>query len=247
MHRTLLKKIIDEKWLTPRGVIGIWPANATDSDTVIVQPHKADAAPVNLEFLRQQSKKGSGPVQYFPGRFYCTGIETGKTDYIGAFTVTMQGIEKHIKRFMDDLDDYNKIILQALADRLAEAFAEMLHKKVVRNTGDMKKQNSLPTNNSSKKNIQAYALPRDILPARIIQKNINCSIYWEGERTTGITLTESLAMYPASSVCGWYFANPESKYFGIGKINKEQVDDYAPEKTDGYCGSGKMAAAGAGL
>jgi 5-methyltetrahydrofolate--homocysteine methyltransferase len=125
----LLKKIIEEKWLIPRGVIGIWPANATADDTVTIKADGADGISVPLEFLRQQSKKAAGQPNTSLADFIAPS-ESGVTDYIGAFSVTIQGIEKHIQRFMEELDDYNKIILQALADRLAEAFAEMLHKKV---------------------------------------------------------------------------------------------------------------------
>jgi 5-methyltetrahydrofolate--homocysteine methyltransferase len=196
---------------------------------VIVQPHKENAAPVNLEFLRQQSKKAAGQANISLADFIAP-IETGKTDYIGAFTVTMQGIEKHIKRFMDDQDDYNKIILQALADRLAEAFAEMLHKKVRTEYWAYEKTEQL-TNEQLIKEEYKGIRPAPGYPA--------CPDHTEkyklfdllgGQENTGIELTESLAMYPASSVCGWYFANPESKYFGIGKVNKEQVIDYARRK-----------------
>jgi 5-methyltetrahydrofolate--homocysteine methyltransferase len=225
----LLKKIIQEKWLTPRGTIGLWSANATGPDTVIVQSHQEKAAPVNLEFLRQQSKKAAGQANISLADFIAP-EETGKTDYIGAFSVTMQGIEKHIKRFMDDQDDYNKIILQALADRLAEAFAEMLHKKVRTEYWGYEKAEHL-TNEQLIKEEYKGIRPAPGYPA--------CPDHTEkyklfhllgGQTNTGIELTESLAMYPASSVCGWYFAHPESKYFGIGKINKEQVADYARRK-----------------
>jgi len=227
--RGLLKKIIREKWLTPRGTIGLWAANAADSDTVMVQSHRENASPVNLEFLRQQSKKAAGQANISLADFIAP-AETGKTDYIGAFSVTMQGIEKHIKRFMDDQDDYNKIILQALADRLAEAFAEMLHKKVRTEYWGYEKAEQL-TNEQLIKEEYKGIRPAPGYPA--------CPDHTEkyklfdllgGEENTGIELTESLAMYPASSVCGWYFANPESKYFGIGKVNKEQVTDYAGRK-----------------
>ncbi|HEY4155262.1 MAG TPA: methionine synthase [Puia sp.] len=227
--QNLLRKIIGEKWLTPRGTIGIWPANGTDADTITVQPQPGNAAPVNLECLRQQSKKAAGQANISLADFISP-AETGKTDYIGAFSVTIQGIEKHIDRFMADQDDYNKIILQALSDRLAEAFAEMLHKKVRTDYWGYEKEEQL-TNEQLIKEEYKGIRPAPGYPA--------CPDHTEkyklfallgGEENTGIQLTESLAMYPASSVCGWYFANPESKYFGIGKINKDQVTDYARRK-----------------
>jgi 5-methyltetrahydrofolate--homocysteine methyltransferase len=225
--RALLKKIINEKWLNPRGVIGIWPASATADDTVTIAG--TESQPVALEFLRQQSKKAAGQSNISLADFISPAL-SGKTDYIGAFSVTIEGIEKHIDRFVAELDDYNKIILQALADRLAEAFAEMLHKKVRTEYWGYEKSENL-TNEQLIKEEYTGIRPAPGYPA--------CPDHTEkyklfqllgGEKTTGITLTESLAMYPASSVSGWYFANPESKYFGIGKISRDQVEDYAARK-----------------
>ncbi len=237
----LLKKIIQEKWLTPRGVIGIWPANATADDTITIHAGNTDSSAknvngitvesesVNLEFLRQQSKKTAGQYNISLADFIAP-LETEKTDYIGAFSVTIQGIEKHIERFTKELDDYNKIILQALADRLAEALAELLHKKIRTEYWGYEKTEHL-TNEQLIKEEYTGIRPAPGYPA--------CPDHTEkyklfhllgGEKSTGITLTESMAMYPASSVSGWYFANPESKYFGIGKISKDQVEDYAARK-----------------
>ncbi len=151
-------------------------------------------------------------------------------DFIGAFSVTIEGIEPHLKRFEEELDDYNKIILQALADRFAEAFAECLHARVRKEFWGYEKEEAL-TNEQLIKEEYSGIRPAPGYPA--------CPDHTEkyklfnllgGEEATGIHLTESLAMYPASSVCGWYFANPESKYFGVGKIDKQQVIDYAARK-----------------
>jgi 5-methyltetrahydrofolate--homocysteine methyltransferase len=227
--KALLKKIIDEKWLTPRGVIGIWPANATDDDTVNIDALEDGQESVRLEFLRQQSKKAAGQFNISLADFIAP-EETGKKDYFGAFSVTIEGIEKHINRFIEELDDYNKIMLQALADRLAEAFAEMLHKKVRTEYWGYQKTENLSNEQLIKEEYSGIR-PAPGYPA--------CPDHTEkyklfrllgGEKTTGITLTESLAMYPASSVSGWYFANPESKYFGVGKISRDQVEDYATRK-----------------
>jgi 5-methyltetrahydrofolate--homocysteine methyltransferase len=223
--QVLLKKIIQEKWLTPRGVIGIWPANATADDTVTIESPLA----ITLEFLRQQSKKAAGQSNVSLADFIAPAVSR-KTDYIGAFSVTIQGIEKHINRFMEELDDYNKIILQALADRLAEAFAELLHKKVRTEYWGYEKAENL-TNEQLIREEYTGIRPAPGYPA--------CPDHTEkyklfhllgGENTTGITLTESLAMYPASSVSGWYFANPEAKYFGIGKITGTRLKIMLPEK-----------------
>ncbi|HEV3251148.1 MAG TPA: methionine synthase, partial [Puia sp.] len=229
--RALLGKIIKEKWLIPRAVIGFWPAGSDGKDTVYVNAG-ANASSnggkklFKLEFLRQQIKKADGQPNISLADF----IMPGETDYIGAFSVTIQGIESHIKRFEEQHDDYNKIILQALADRLAEAFTELLHQRVRKEFWGYVKEEQL-SNDQLIKEEYAGIRPAPGYPA--------CPDHTEkyklfhllgGQETTGISLTESLAMYPASSVSGWYFAHPESKYFGIGKIEKDQVIDYADRK-----------------
>ncbi len=154
----------------------------------------------------------------------------GASDYMGAFSVTIEGIEPHIKKFDDAQDDYNKIILQALADRFAEAFAELLHKKTRTDYWGYEKDEQL-TNEQLIKEEYSGIRPAPGYPA--------CPDHTEkyklfellgGEEATGIHLTESLAMYPASSVCGWYIAHPQSKYFGVGKIEQDQFDDYTARK-----------------
>jgi len=221
----LLKQIIDEKWLTARGAVGFWPAERTAPDTVTINNKEKK---IKLEFLRQQIKKAPGQPNISLADFIKkegTGI-----DYIGAFSVTIEGIEPHIKRLEDQLDDYNKIILQALADRLAEAFAELLHKKTRLDYWGYATDEHL-TNEQLIKEEYLGIRPAPGYPA--------CPDHTEkyklfellgGEKATGIHLTESLAMYPASSVCGWYLANPASKYFGVGKINEDQLNDYAQRK-----------------
>ena len=222
----LLQQLIKEKWLQPRGVIGFWPANSNAKDTITVV---AANEIVHLESLRQQIKKADGQPNISLSDFIAPAT-SGKQDYIGAFTVTIQGIEPHIKRFETALDDYNKITLQALADRLAEAFAEWLHEKVRKEYWGYATDEHLSNEELIKESYQGIR-PAPGYPA--------CPDHTEkyklfnllgGKETTGITLTESLAMYPASSVSGWYFANPESKYFGVGKIDKNQVEDYAKRK-----------------
>ncbi|MEO6232821.1 MAG: vitamin B12 dependent-methionine synthase activation domain-containing protein [Ferruginibacter sp.] len=166
-------------------------------------------------------KAGSNPGSPFGGQ---------GADFIGAFAVTIEGIETHIKKFEDNLDDYNKIILQALADRLAEAFAELLHKKTRTEYWGYVSEEHLSNEALIKEEYQGIR-PAPGYPA--------CPDHTEkyklfemlgGKEATGITLTESLAMYPASSVSGWYFAHPQSKYFGVGKINEDQLLDYASRK-----------------
>ena len=224
--KKLLQQIINEKWLTARGVIGFWEAKKIAPDTVIV---KADREDIKLQFLRQQIKKAAGQPNISLADFIAPDNFKGQ-DYLGAFSVTIEGIEPHIKKFEDSLDDYNKIILQALADRFAEAFAEVLHKKTRLEYWGYVAEEHLSNEELIKEEYQGIR-PAPGYPA--------CPDHTEkyklfnllgGEETTGIHLTESLAMYPASSVCGWYFANPASKYFGVGKINEDQLKDYTARK-----------------
>ena len=229
--KDLLKKIIDEKWLSAKGVIGFWEAEKTNADTVIVDKN------TELQFLRQQIKKAAGepnlsladfikPSSQFPP----PSGEIEGADYLGAFSVSIHGIEQHIKRFEDDADDYNKIMLQALADRFAEAFAEVLHTKTRTEYWGYAKDEHLSAEEMIKEKYEGIR-PAPGYPA--------CPDHTEkyklfellgGEENTGIHLTESLAMYPASAVCGWYFAHPKSKYFGVGKIEKDQFEDYTLRK-----------------
>ena len=221
--KKLLHQIITEKWLNAKAVVGFWEATKKSADTISL---KTDNSKIDLDFLRQQMKKAPGQPNLSLADF----IHPSAKDYLGAFSVTIEGIESHIKRFEDNLDDYNKIILQALADRLAEAFAELLHKKTRTEYWGYEKEEKLSYEELISESYRGIR-PAPGYPA--------CPDHTEkyklfdllgGEEATGIHLTESLAMYPASSVCGWYFANTESKYFGVGKIETDQLEDYASRK-----------------
>jgi 5-methyltetrahydrofolate--homocysteine methyltransferase len=233
----LLDKIIAEKWLTAKGVIGFFPANSDTDDIIIsgnetesLSPFEGGQRGVKLHHLRQQNKKGEGLPNLCLSDFVAP-KESGKQDYIGAFAVTSGiGIEKWLQHFEAQHDDYNKIMLAALADRLAEAFAERLHERV-------------------RKEFWGYALHEALQSDELIREKYEgirpapgypaCPDHTEkpmlfklldAEKNAGIILTESNAMYPASSVSGWYFSHPDSKYFGIGKISKDQAEDYAKRK-----------------
>jgi 5-methyltetrahydrofolate--homocysteine methyltransferase len=224
----LLDKIINEKWLTAQGAIGFWEASGTAPDTVVVKNGKAD---INLQFLRQQIKKAPGQPNLSLADFIRPAqYATATPDHIGAFSVTIKGIEQHIKRFEAELDDYNKITLQALTDRLAEAFAECLHERTRKEFWGYVKDEVLSNEQLIKEEYSGIR-PAPGYPA--------CPDHTEkyklfallgGEEATGIHLTESLAMYPASSVCGWYFSHPQSQYFGVGKIQPDQFEDYVSRK-----------------
>jgi 5-methyltetrahydrofolate--homocysteine methyltransferase len=225
----LLDQIVAEKWLSAKGTIGFWPANSDGKDSVTIQSTNAE---VRLEFLRQQIKKTEGQPNISLADFIqpAKDAQASATDYLGAFSVTIQGIDAHIKRFEAAHDDYNKIMLQALADRFAEAFAEVLHQRTRKEFWGYAKDETLSNEELIKEQYMGIR-PAPGYPA--------CPDHTEkyklfdllgGEEATGIHLTESLAMFPASSVCGWYFANPDSKYFGVGKIEKDQLNDYTKRK-----------------
>ena len=226
--RELLATIVREKWLKPRGVIGFWPANSDGKDTVTVQAGAAQGT-VKLEFLRQQVKKAAGQPNISLAD-YIAPSASGKTDHIGAFVVSIEGIEPHLKRFQDTHDDYNKITLQALADRLAEAFTELLHEKVRKEHWGYAKNEHLANEQLIREEYLGIrpAPGYPACPDHTEKRKLFAML--DATNQTGTILTESLAMYPASSVSGWYLANPESKYFGIGKIEKDQVIDYAARK-----------------
>ena len=238
----LLDKIIAEKWLTAKGTIGFWEAGS-EGDTVVVsrksKVESQEKETINLEFLRQQIEKAPEQPNISLADFIKP-IGASKeltthdlrltTDFIGAFAVTIDGIEPHIKAFEANLDDYNKIMLQALADRLAEAFAECLHLKTRKEYWGYATDEHLTNDELIHEKYQGIR-PAPGYPA--------CPDHTEKYKlfdllnvteSIGITLTESLAMYPASSVCGWYFANPQSQYYGVGKIQPDQVEDYAKRK-----------------
>ncbi|HPZ88820.1 MAG TPA: vitamin B12 dependent-methionine synthase activation domain-containing protein, partial [Flavihumibacter sp.] len=225
--KLLLQKIVAEKWLQARAVIGFWPANRVAPDSIALTQTNGET--LQLETLRQQIKKAPGQPNFSLADFIAP-KETGLQDYIGAFSVTISGIEPHLEKFQAAHDDYNKISLQALADRLVEAFAEYLHEQVRKEYWGYAKEEQLD-NEALIKEKYAGIRPAPGYPA--------CPDHTEkyklfhllgGETTTGIQLTESLAMYPAASVCGWYFAHPNSQYFGVGKIKPDQVEDYAARK-----------------
>jgi 5-methyltetrahydrofolate--homocysteine methyltransferase len=222
----LLQQIVTEKWLKARAVIGFWPANSDGKDSITVD---MGDAPVQLECLRQQIKKAPGQPNISLADFIAP-KSTGKRDHIGGFAVTIEGIEPHLQRFQAALDDYNKITLQALADRLAEAFTELLHERVRKEFWGYVKEEHLDNEQLIKEEYLGIrpAPGYPACPDHTEKRKLFAML--DATRQTGIILTESLAMYPASSVSGWYFANPGSKYFGVGKIEKDQVVDYAARK-----------------
>jgi 5-methyltetrahydrofolate--homocysteine methyltransferase len=226
----LLQQIIREKWLEAHGVIGFWPANSNGADTVsVLHEQKGPDEVVHLEFLRQQVKKAPGQPNLSLADFIAP-ADAAVQDYIGAFAVTIAGIEPHIKAFEAAHDDYNKIMLQALADRLAEAFAECLHERVRKEFWGYAKDENLSNEALIRESYQGIRPAPGYPACPDHTEKYKLFELLEAQQATGIQLTESLAMYPAASVCGWYIAHPESKYFGVGKIGHDQLKDYASRK-----------------
>ena len=228
----MLKKIVDEKWLTARAVIGFFPANSVGDDIeVYVDDERAEVKTV-LHHLRQQMAKPSDRPNSCISDFVAS-KESGKQDYIGAFAVTTGiGIDEHVKRFEDDHDDYNSILLKALADRLAEAFAECMHKRVRQEFWGYATDEALTNDDLIAENYQGIR-PAPGYPA--CPDHTEKATLWsliEPDKNAGITITESFAMLPTAAVSGFYFSHPDAKYFGTGKVKQDQVEDYARRKGD---------------
>lgn len=229
----MLSQIVTEKWFTAKGILGIFPANTINDDDieVLCQAEPVEAQqPTTFLTLRQQSQKTAGAPNIALADFIAP-IESGKQDYIGCFCVTTGfGVDEKAAEFEKQLDDYNSILVKALGDRLAEAFAEYLHLKVRREIWGYASDESLSNQDlidEAYKGIRpapGYPACPDHLEKPTIWKLLQV------EETIGVKLTESMAMWPAASVSGYYFAHPQSKYFGLGKIKEDQVVDYAKRR-----------------
>jgi len=226
----MLNEMVSEKWIEARAVIGLFPANSVGDDIEIYSNEQRIQVVGIQHTLRQQTKKVSGQPNLALSDFIAP-KETGIKDYIGGFVVTTGiGLEKHVERFEKDHDDYNSIMVKALADRLAEALAEHMHREV-----RLKHWGYAVTENLSNDELikESY---RGIRPAPGYPacpdhlEKIGLFNLLNATELTGVSLTETLAMLPASSVSGWYFGHPHAKYFGLGKINQEQLEDVANRK-----------------
>jgi 5-methyltetrahydrofolate--homocysteine methyltransferase len=244
----MLVKLIQEKWLQASAVIGFWPTNTVDSDTQLIFAHRLideghtsscsdlthdhkiykenrNQIVAKYHHLRQQGQKGSG-LPNLSIADYIAPAETGVRDYTGGFAVAIFGADEKAKEFETALDDYNSIMVKALADRFAEAFAELLHKKVRTQYWGYVNEENLTNEEIISEKYQGIR-PAPGYPA-CPDHNLKRPLFelLDAENQIGIKLTESLAMYPASSVSGMYYSLPQSKYFGLGKISKDQVEDY---------------------
>ena len=225
--KVMLDKIISEKWLTARAVIGFFPANAVGDDVELNMEWDGSNEPKAFHFLRQQMAKREGRSNMCLADFVAP-KDTGLTDHIGGFAVTTGiGIDKKVAEFKAANDDYSEILLKALADRLAEAFAERMHERVRKEFWGYAKDEKLDNADLIRESYQGIR-PAPGYPA--------CPDHGEktalfdllnAEQNAGIILTEGYAMLPTAAVSGFYFAHPKAKYFGLGKIGRDQVEDYA--------------------
>ncbi len=225
----ILKKILNENLFTAKGIFGIFPANATENDDVEVKDELGNHL-ATFHTLRQQHKKSDGK-EYFALSDFIAPKSSGKTDYIGAFAVTTGfGTEELAQKYYDDGDDYNAIMVKALADRLAEAFAEFLHHKVrTEFWGYAENENLENEDLIAEKYLGIRPAPGYPACPDHLEKNTIWDLL-KVKENIGLELTESLAMFPTAAVSGYYFANSQSKYFGVGKISEDQLKDYAERK-----------------
>jgi 5-methyltetrahydrofolate--homocysteine methyltransferase len=234
--QSMLNKLISEKWLKAKAVIGIYPANTINDDDIEVLDNTEKKPLCTFHTIRQQTKKPAGQYNIAladfikPKNMSLESIDS--TDYLGTFALsTGFGIDEHVARFESDHDDYSAIMLKAIADRLAEAFAELMHKKVrteiwgYASNENFRNEDLIKEEYDGIRPAPGYPAQPDHTEKLTIWKLLDV------EKNIGMSLTDSLAMIPTAAVSGLYFSHPQSTYFGIGKINKEQVDDYAKRKS----------------
>ncbi|MFA7387659.1 MAG: vitamin B12 dependent-methionine synthase activation domain-containing protein, partial [Thiohalobacteraceae bacterium] len=229
--QTMLKQIIDGDWLQARAVFGVFAANQVDDDDIELYTDASRSTVLTtLHHLRQQNQKPPGRPNQCLADFIAP-KSTGLNDYLGAFAVTAGiGIDAHVARFEADNDDYRAIMLKSLADRLAEAFAELLHERVRKEFWGYAESEKLGNDDLIDEKYRGIR-PAPGYPA--CPDHTEKALLWQlidPLANAGIEITESFAMWPAAAVSGWYISHPEARYFGVGKINRDQVEDYARRK-----------------
>jgi 5-methyltetrahydrofolate--homocysteine methyltransferase len=240
--QVMLDRLVAEKWLTAKAVAGLWPANSFGDDIVVLNVGAALAATASsiatdvtptkatLHCLRQQADKPDDRANFSLADFIAP-EDSGKSDWVGAFAVNAGiGIEPHIAKFEADYDDYNSILLKSLADRLAEACAEWLHRKVRTELWGYAPGEDLSVEDLIAENYRGIR-PAPGYPA-CPEHSEKATLFrlLDAENAIGLKLTENFAMYPASAVSGLYFSHPQSQYFVVGRLSREQVADYAKRK-----------------
>ncbi|PUA26900.1 MAG: methionine synthase [Cellvibrio sp. 79] len=227
----MLRKLIDEKLIKANGVIGFWPANTVNADDVAVYDSTGNQIDTLHHIRQQHLKQGMETKPHYSLADYVAPAETGKQDYIGGFAVTTGiGAEELAKQYQDNGDDYNSIMVKALADRLAEAFAEHMHLRVRKEFWGYDRDENLDNEELIKEQYKGIR-PAPGYPA-CPDHTEKATLFklLDAEKNTGITLTEHFAMLPTAAVSGWYFSHPEAEYFNTGKIEKDQVESLAERK-----------------
>jgi len=228
--QALLERIVRDGLLTARGVVGFWPANAVGDDIELYRDESRREVRTVVHTLRQQMSKAAGRANYALADFVA-GRESAAPDHVGAFAVTTgHGLDRLVAEFEKAHDDYSAIVAKALADRLAEAFAERMHERVRRELWGYAPAEQLANPQLIREEYQGIR-PAPGYPAcpDHTEKQILFDLL-EAESAAGIRLTESFAMLPTAAVSGWYFWHPEARYFGVGKLGRDQVEDYARRK-----------------
>ena len=225
----LLERIVSAKLLAARGVCGFWPANSLGDDVEIYRDDSRSEVINRFHFLRQQMQKPAGQPNYCLADFVAP-KDSGIRDYLGGFAVTAGiGADELAKQFQSEQDDYSAIMTKALADRLAEAFAEFLHREARIAWGFGKSESVMKEDLIRERYRGIRPAPGYPASPDHVEKRTLFDLL-QAEQNTGITLTESFAMHPGASVSGLYFSHPESRYFAVGKIERDQARDYAVRK-----------------
>jgi 5-methyltetrahydrofolate--homocysteine methyltransferase len=215
----MLKQIVEENWITPKAVIGFWPAASKDNDIIVYSNEEREDVIATLNHERQLTKKPNGKPNLCLAD-YIAPENAPENDYLGAFTVTAgHGVEERAKAFEEANDDYNSIMLKALADRLAEAFAEHMHLRVRKEFWGYDKDENLTSEELIKERYKGIRPAPGYPACPNHSEKLKLFKLLGTEKTTGVELTSSYAMMPASSVSGWYFAHPGARYFAVGKTN----------------------------
>jgi 5-methyltetrahydrofolate--homocysteine methyltransferase len=232
--QNMLSKIIDEQWLKAKAVVGLFPANSV-ADDIEIYSDETRSQLIHKQFtLRQQTKKAEGQPNIALSDFIAP-KSSHLNDYIGAFVVTTGGgLDEKVSEFEKDHDDYNAILLKALADRFAEAFAEFLHEFTRKELWGYASDELLSNEDLIKESYRGIRPAPGYPACPDHSEKIGLFEILNATEITGVSLTESLAMFPVSSVSGWYFGHPEAKYFGLGKITEEQVHDLANRKKQSF-------------
>ena len=228
--RAMIERAIAGNWLTANGVIGFFPANAVGDDVEVYADESRDTPVATFHFLRQQMAKRPGGTNYCLADFVAPKA-SGAADYIGGFAVTAGlGIEEQLRKFRSNYDDYNDILLKAVADRFAEAFAERMHERVRKELWGYAPDEAISNEDMIKERYQGIRPAPGYPACPDHSENRTLFDLLRAEENASITLTENFAMLPGAAVSGFYFWHPESRYFGIGKIGRDQVEDYARRK-----------------